>query len=130
DNCEHLVQECAQLSERLLKACPNLTILATSREPLNVAGEQIWRVPSLLPPDPERLSKQEQDLPGRLMDYDACRLFVERARGQQQSFVLTHSNAPAVAQVCHRLDGIPLAIELAAARVRTLPVEQIVTRLD
>jgi predicted ATPase/transcriptional regulator with XRE-family HTH domain/Tfp pilus assembly protein PilF len=124
DNCEHLVQACAELAEALLSACPELRILATSREPLGVAGEVTRRVPSLTvppppPPPPEQLSQ-----------YEAVRLFVERAVAARADFRVTNANAPAVAQVCWRLDGIPLAIELAAAWVRTLSVEQLAARLD
>ncbi len=125
DNCEHLVAACATLAAALLRAGPNLRILATSREPLGVAGETPWRVPSLGLPDPQRLPPIET-----LTDCEAVRLFHERATTILPTFALTHQNAPSVAQVCRRLDGIPLAIELAAARVRALPVEQIARRLD
>jgi predicted ATPase/DNA-binding SARP family transcriptional activator len=111
DNCEHLVDACAELAERLLKGCPIVRILATSREALGVAGEQAWLVPPLL-------------------DADAARLFLERARAVLPAFVVNDTNAPAVAQICRRLDGIPLAIELAAARVRVLAPQQIAARLD
>jgi predicted ATPase/DNA-binding CsgD family transcriptional regulator len=125
DNCEHLIQACAELADRLLRACPRLTILATSREPLGIAGETTWRVPSLALPDAERPPATD-DL-GR---YEAIRLFVERARAALPDFRLTDRNARAVAQVCQRLDGIPLALELAAARVRGLSVEQLAAGLD
>lgn len=125
DNCEHLVEPCAALVDRLLRACPKVQILATSREPLGIAGETVFRVPSLPLPDPERLPPIEQ-----LVHYEAIRLFLDRALAVQPSYVVTERNAPALAQVCHRLDGIPLAIELAAARVGTLTVEQIAARLD
>ena len=126
DNCEHLVQTCAELAEALLGACPALRMLATSREPLGVAGEVTWRVPSLgLPPPPPPQPPLEQ-----LSQYAAVRLFVERAVAARPDFQVTNTNAPAVAQVCWRLDGIPLAIELAAAWVRTLSVEQLAARLD
>jgi predicted ATPase/class 3 adenylate cyclase/Tfp pilus assembly protein PilF len=130
DNCEHLVAACARLVDALRSTCPHVTILATSREPLGVAGERCWRVPSLLTPTPADLPLEEKDLAAVLMEYDACRLFVERAVLQRHEFVLTRRNASALASVCHRLDGIPLAIELAAARVRSLSVEEIDGRLD
>jgi predicted ATPase/DNA-binding SARP family transcriptional activator len=125
DNCEHLIVACAQLVEALLRTCPNLGVLATSREPLHIAGELTWRVPSLSLPDPRRLPSLAD-----LAQNEAVRLFVERTRAVLPSYTLTAQNARAVAQVCYRLDGIPLAIELAAARVNMLPVEQIVVRLD
>jgi predicted ATPase/DNA-binding CsgD family transcriptional regulator len=125
DNCEHLVEAVAQLVCALLGHCPHLRILVTSREPLAVAGEVTWHVPPLSLPDPEqRLS------PVALLRSDAIRLFVERATGVLPSFRLTAENAGAVAEVCHHLDGIPLAIELAAARTNLLRVEQIAGRLD
>jgi len=124
DNCEHLVEACATLVAALLQACPGLRVLATSRETLGVPGETVWRVPSLSFPDPRQLPPQDA-----LMEYEAVRLFVERAAAVQQNFALTPENARAVADVCRRLDGIPLAIELAAARIPTLPVEEIAVRL-
>src|SRR5579884_1029708 len=130
DNCEHLVADCAHLADTLLRACPNLRIVATSRQPLNIPGEMVWRVPSLGQPDPHTLPLAEKDLAAVLLDYDAVRLFVERARAHRSDFALTRQNGPAVAAVCHRLDGIPLALELAAARVRALSVEQMEARLS
>lgn len=130
DNCEHLLDACAALTDALLRSCPQVQILATSREPLHVAGERIWHVPSLVAPKPEALVGEEKEVTGRLMDYDAPRLFVERALVQRQDFALTRRNVPLVAHLCRRLDGIPLAIELAAARVRSLSVEEINNRLD
>ena len=124
DNCEHLSEACAVLADRLLRACPRLTILATSRETLGVAGEVTWRVPSLSLPEPQRLVSVD-----RLLEYEAVRLFVERARFARTDFTLTDENAAAVVQICRELDGIPLAIELAATRVRGLAVEQIAQRL-
>jgi predicted ATPase/DNA-binding CsgD family transcriptional regulator len=124
DNCEHLIPACAALAAALLAGCPALRILATSRETLGVAGELRFPVPSLSLPDPARLPPAEQ-----LMQYEAVRLFVERAAFQQPKFTLTGENAAAVVDVCRRLDGMPLAIELAAARVRVLSVEQIADRL-
>ena len=125
DNCEHLIAACASLAADILRSCPDVHLLASSREPLNVAGEQTYRVPSLSLPDP----KQAQTVEG-LSQYEAARLFIERAQAVQPSFSVTDANAPAVAQVCFRLDGIPLAIELAAARVRSLSAEEINRRLD
>jgi predicted ATPase/class 3 adenylate cyclase len=125
DNCEHLVAACAALAGLLLRRCPQLQILATSREALGVAGERLFRVPSLSAPDPRQRVPVES-----LTQYEAVRLFIDRAVMSQPSFAVTNANAPAVAQICHRLDGIPLAIELAAARVKVLTAEQIMERLD
>ncbi len=124
DNCEHLIQTCALLVETLLHACPALHILATSREALNVRGERLYLVPTLTTPDP---AQADQDA---LPRYEAVRLFVERAQAALPGFELTNDNMLAVALVCHQLDGIPLAIELAAARVKALRVEQIAARLE
>lgn len=124
DNCEHLVSAVAALTDRLLRACPGLSILTTSREPLAVEGEVTWRVPSL--PVPPGASEE----PDAVRQYDAVRLFIERAVQARPNFAVTNENAPAVAQICHRLDGIPLAIELAAARTRLLPPERIAAELD
>ena len=125
DNCEHLIEAVVRLVDALLDSCPGLRVLATSRETLSAAGEVAWVVPSLTVPDPQRPST-----PQELEAYESVRLFVERARQRDPSFVLTPRNGPAVAQVCRRLEGIPLAIELAAARIGVLPVEQIAERLD
>lgn len=125
DNCEHLIGACATLADALLRACPNLRILATSREALGIAGETCWPVPSLSLPAASHLPPVEE-----LLRYEAVRLFVERAAAVLPGFAPTERNAPAVADVCQKLDGIPLAIELAAARVRVLTVEQIAERLD
>ncbi len=125
DNCEHLVAACAHLASALLRACPNLKILATSREALGIAGEVTYHVPPLSRPDPRRLLSIEQ-----LAQFESVRLFVERGVYSQPRFALTDANAKAVAHICHRLDGIPLAIELAAARVKVLTVDQIAARLD
>jgi predicted ATPase len=125
DNCEHVVAACAQLAEALLRSCANLRILATSREALNIPGESAWRVPSLSLPEPGRLPPVES-----LVQYEAVRLFVERTLAALPGFTVTDRNAPAVVQVCHQLDGIPLAIELAAGQAKVLSVEQIATRLD
>ena len=130
DNCEHLLPACASLADTLLKACLQVRLLATSREALGLMGEQVYRVPSLFAPDPQQLPREEKALAALVSEYEAVRLFVERARLQSLEFVLTRHNAEPVASVCHRLDGIPLAIELAAARVRSLSVEDINARLD
>jgi predicted ATPase/class 3 adenylate cyclase len=123
DNCEHLIDACAQLSEALLLACPDLAIIASSREALGIEGESAYRVPSLSMPDAKNgLQAIEESESGRL--------FVKRAAAIQPDFKLTDTNAPAVAQICQRLDGIALAIELAASRVKMLKPEQIASRLD
>jgi predicted ATPase/class 3 adenylate cyclase/Tfp pilus assembly protein PilF len=123
DCCEHLLTACARLADALLRAGPDVQIVATSREPLRTAGEQTVLLPPLSLPDPT------VEL-GTLLRADAVRLFVERARSRQPDFAVTADNAPAVAKVCTRLDGIPLALELAAARVGTLPLGTIADRLD
>src|SRR5918998_147747 len=125
DNCEHLIEACATLAEALLRSCPELRVLATSREALGITGEVAWHVPSLSLPDVRRLPDIES-----LPRYESARLFVERAAAVKPTFALTEHNAPAVARVCYRLDGIPLAIELAAARTKVLSVEEISERLD
>ncbi len=123
DNCEHLVEPVAALAERLLRAAPGLRLLATSQEPLAVAGEVVWSVPPLEVPD------RAADLPA-LGRSGAVRLFVARASAADRTFALDESNAPAVGVLCRRLDGIPLALELAATRVRALGVHGLVDRLD
>ncbi|MGQ0600404.1 MAG: ATP-binding protein [Anaerolineales bacterium] len=125
DNCEHVIQACAELAETLLRACPKLKLLATSREALNIAGETVLNVPSLSQPEAHPFV----DAAGA-MQSEAVRLFVDRARAVKPDFKLTNSNAPAVAQICLRLDGIPLAIELAAARLRAMSLEQMAVRLE
>jgi predicted ATPase/class 3 adenylate cyclase len=126
DNCEHILAACRDLAAALLRTCPHVRILATSREGLGLPGEMVWRVPSLsVPEDIRHLPRPEE-----LLLYDAVRLFVDRAVTTTPGFTVTSENAPAVAHVCRRLDGIPLAIELAAARVKVLAVEQIAVRLD
>jgi len=122
DNCEHLVDTCAQFAEALLDACPNLRLLATSREPLRITAELTWRVPSLAVPD-------LQASPAELLRTPAVQLFLERAQAVQADFPAA-GRARTVAQICIQLDGLPLAIELAAARVRTLGVEDILSHLD
>jgi predicted ATPase/DNA-binding NarL/FixJ family response regulator len=125
DSCEHLIGPCADIAERFLRACPKLRILATSREPLRIAGESTWTVPALPVPDPRRLPPAE-----RLADYEGVRLFVERAGSVLPDFTVTERNAPSIADVCWHLDGLPLALELAAAWVKTLNPEQIAARLE
>jgi predicted ATPase/DNA-binding SARP family transcriptional activator len=125
DNCEHLVQSCAELAHGLLTAGAELHILATSREALNIPGEAAWQVPTLSLPEPDTMPPLEA-----LARYAAIRLFVERAAAARPGFVLDHDNAAAVTSICRRLDGLPLAIELAAARVRTMSAEESLQRLD
>jgi non-specific serine/threonine protein kinase len=125
DNCEHLLDACARLTAALLGACPALTVLATSRESLGVDGERSWRVPPLAAPP-----AGSHETPEVVVTYEAVRLFSERAADAQADFAVTAGNAPAVAEVCRRLDGLPLALELAAARLRALTVNQVRERLD
>ncbi|NWJ46743.1 MAG: tetratricopeptide repeat protein [Chloroflexi bacterium] len=126
DNCEHLLEECARLSSNILASCPDLRILATSREALMIDGETTLRVPSLPVPALFNLP----DNPEQLAGYEAVRLFLERARQAVPDFKLNGKTARPVVQICVRLDGIPLALELAAARLRSLTVEQLTERLD
>jgi non-specific serine/threonine protein kinase len=153
DNCEHLITASAELAETLLRASAGLTILATSREALGIAGETTWRVPSLTLPDPDlevrlppsRAKRAAASLAeanggggtpdptnrsGDLLAYEAIQLLVARAAAVDSGFTITSGNAGTVADVCRRLDGIPLAIELAAARLKVLSIEQIHARLD
>jgi predicted ATPase/class 3 adenylate cyclase len=125
DNCEHLLAACAELVEALLRSCSSLCILASSRESLGIAGETSYQVPSLSLPDLKQLPPAEA-----LIQFEAARLFADRATAALPAFRLTEQNATAVARVCSQLDGIPLAIELAAARVKVLPVAKIAERLD
>jgi predicted ATPase/DNA-binding SARP family transcriptional activator len=125
DNCEHLLDACAQLATRLLQQCPDIRLLTTSREVLSIAGEIAYRVPSLFAPDPDKLTS-----PAELAQVESVQLFAERAAAVLAGFNLSQQTLPAVARICYRLDGIPLAIELAAARVGVLSVEQIAARLD
>jgi predicted ATPase/class 3 adenylate cyclase len=125
DNCEHLLDTCASLAGALLKTCFKLQILATSREPIGVAGEKVWQVSPLGTPAPARTMSLQW-----LCQFEAVRLFRDRAVAVQPRFALTDANAPAVAQICWRLDGIPLAIELAAARISALSAAQIAERLQ
>ncbi|HLY66041.1 MAG TPA: BTAD domain-containing putative transcriptional regulator, partial [Chloroflexota bacterium] len=125
DNCEHLLGACGELAAALLRACPSVQLLATSRERLGIAGEQVYRVPSLSLPDLNDAFSVES-----LQRHESVRLFVARACLIRPDFRVSPQNASAVAHVCHRLDGIPLALELAAARVRSLSVEDLQRRLD
>ena len=124
DNCEHLLDACATLAGALLKTCFNLRILATSREAIGITGESIFQVPSLATPDPGATMSL-----GSLCQFEAVRLFKDRAVAVQSRFALTDATAPAVAQICWRVEGIPLAIELAAARMSALSTAQIAERL-
>ncbi len=125
DNCEHLIVACAELADVLIRSCARLKILSTSREGLNVPGEALMPVPSLRVP-------LEDPLPplGELREYESIRLFVDRSAAFQSSFALSEDNAADVVRICRRLDGIPLALELAAARVRSLSVAQVAQKLD
>src|SRR5215472_7656899 len=123
DNCEHLIDACAQVCQRLLDASPGLTLIATSREPLRVAAETVWQVPPL------SVAPAELDAADDANRYEAIRLFADRAAASLPGFTLGPANVGAVVSLCRALDGMPLAIELAAARVRALSVEQIAERL-
>jgi predicted ATPase/DNA-binding SARP family transcriptional activator len=123
DNCEHVIDAAAKIADQLVRGCPGMTLVATSREPLGIEGEHLYRVPPLFVPP------ASAD-PGRLLASDAVRLFAERARQQCSDFAVSPDNASTVGRLCRRLDGIPLAIELAAARLRTLPLDEIDHRLD
>ncbi|HMQ70586.1 MAG TPA: tetratricopeptide repeat protein [Ignavibacteria bacterium] len=125
DNCEQIIHSCAELAERLLSFCPRLKIIATSRESLNCRGEKTYRIPPLAIPDPDKINTPEE-----LAQYESVRLFIERALAVNPKFRVNNENASAMAEVCSRLDGIPLAIELAAARTKILTVEKIFERLD
>src|SRR5579875_2147363 len=125
DNCEHLAGACADLVETLLQSCPDLRILATSREPLRVPGEVTWPVPPLaLPPTDRPLPLED------LAQVESVALFVDRARARRPSFTLTLANAPAIIAICRHLEGLPLALELAAAQIGALPPEQLAARLE
>jgi predicted ATPase len=125
DNCEHVLLAVAQLADALLRAAPDLTILATSREPLRVAGEVVFRVPSMAIPDPEqRLTPEE------LLRYEAVQLLSDRAAAAMPDFAVDAENAADIARICFRLDGLPLALELAAARIGALGTATLAERLD
>src|SRR6185437_13690937 len=125
DNCEHLLDAAAVLADQVLAACPQVHILATSREPLNITGEMLWPVgPLTLPPD------GREPVPAEVAACASVRLLVQRARAARPGFEVTAANAAAVASICRALDGMPLAIELAAARLRAMAPEQVAARLD
>ncbi|MBC7805228.1 MAG: adenylate/guanylate cyclase domain-containing protein [Akkermansiaceae bacterium] len=149
DNCEHLITECARFVRALCAACHGVSVLSTSREPLNVAGEQIYRVTPLAAPSPMNVAGGNEwgthEMLGQinstgdhsshptaysLSQYEAVRLFIERAELQRPDFAVTNANAPTVAELCYRLDGVPLAIELAAGRLRAMSLDEITARLD
>jgi predicted ATPase/DNA-binding SARP family transcriptional activator len=134
DNCEHLVTAAARLADRILAACPQVRILATSREPLSITGEALWTVgPLTLPPDPAVTSDDAERAGSPAPatgDFAAVRLLSQRAGAVVPGFEVTAANAAAVARICRALDGMPLAIELAAARLRTMAPEQVAARLD
>ena len=125
DNCEQFVSECSSLAEDLLSKCPSLKIIATSREALNCFGEQTYRLPSLSLP-----GNAKDITPENLTQYESVRLFIERALLVNVNFRVNNNNTPALAEICNKLDGIPLAIELAAARIKMLSLEKIHERLD
>ena len=125
DNCEHLIESCAHLCSTILRTCPGVVILATSRESLEIEGERAFRVPSLPMPGRDQVPDLEA-----VRQYAAIQLFEARAEAALPGFLLTSENLPAVMQVCARLDGVPLAIELAAARVKLLQVQEVAQRLD
>jgi predicted ATPase/class 3 adenylate cyclase len=125
DNCEHLLDACASLADAIVRRCANVKILATSREALGIGGEQAYRVPSLSLPDPN-----EPQTPESVAQCESVRLFVDRAALVRAGFGVTAENAATLASICSRLDGIPLAIELAAARARSLSVEEIESKLN
>jgi predicted ATPase/class 3 adenylate cyclase len=124
DNCEHLIDAAAKFCDQLIRRCPKVAILATSREPLGLDGERVYRVPSL------SLPAQDADTAGAVGACDAVRLFAERARIHHPGFVLDDADAPVAASVCRRLDGMPLALELAAARLSSMSLQQVSQRLD
>jgi predicted ATPase/class 3 adenylate cyclase len=125
DNCEHLLDACAQLADTLVRQCPQVTMIASSREALGIGGEQAYRVPSLSLPDPK-----QAHTPASVAPFEAVQLFTDRAVLARSDFAVTAQNASAIASICYRLDGIPLAIELAAARLRSLSVEEINRNLN
>jgi predicted ATPase/serine/threonine protein kinase len=127
DNCEHLVEACGDLTLRLLPNCPGVRILTTSRSALSVPGERLWHIPTLAIPEDAELASGTVETWGQ---YDAIRLFEDRAVAARENFRLTDRNGALIAQICRRLDGIPLAIELAAARVAALSLEGILSRLE
>jgi len=125
NNCEHLVSTCAQLADQLLSACAGLKIMTTSREALDILGETIWQVPSLTLPDAQVRLELE-----RLCEFESTRLFADRAQSVKPGFEMTDQNSESVVQICRRLSGMPLAIELAAARIKIMSTDEIASRLD
>lgn len=125
DNAEHVVTACAEFVSELMRQCPDVRVLVTSREPLYLSGETVWQVPPLTLPESGHASSLES-----LSMYEGVRLFLDRAAAALPGFAVTYENAPVIAEICHQLDGIPLALELAAARVNVLTVEQIAERLS
>jgi predicted ATPase len=125
DNCEHFITTCAEFTEKLMKSVPSITILITSREALNIPGELAWRVPSLSLPKMDLIHKFEE-----ISKFESIELFQDRAKSSLPSFQLTDQNIEAIIKICQRLDGIPLAIELAAARIKLFSPEAILQRLD
>lgn len=132
DNCEQLIEPVAKVSDRLLRAAPGLRILATSQEPLGLGGEVLWNVPPLEVPGSAHLQpgRAAEDVLAGIREFSAVRLFVARAVAAAPGFALDADNVPAVAAICRRLDGIPLALELAATKVRALGVHELLRRLD
>src|SRR5215469_13724368 len=132
DNCEHLTTACREVAGRLLAACPRLHILATSREPLGADGESRWPLPPLTVPQTDGPGAQQTGQPGtqELAGSEAVQFFADRARAVLPGFEITDDNAELIGQLCRRLDGLPLAIELAAAKLRVLAVSQVLTALD
>ena len=123
DNCEHLVSACAKVADALMRSCPNLALLATSREPLGIDGEQLYRIPSMATPS-------DGDDARAIQASEAVRLFADRAAAQGVQLAWDEPAAELIGRICRRLDGIPLAIELAAARLRVLPAAELEARLD
>jgi predicted ATPase/DNA-binding SARP family transcriptional activator len=130
DNCEHLVESAAVCAASLLASCPSVRILATSRRPLAISGESLWRVPSLTLPEEVQVAPPGESRLSAIASSGAVRLFAERAAESAPGFALTEENATTIARICRRLDGIPLALELAAARLRAMTVEQVDERLE
>ena len=127
DNCEHLIDACAELAAGLTSQGPDLRILATSRQPLAVAGETIYPISGLAWPSSIR---ELEDQPRDIFQYDAVRLFVERARAISPNFSITPENGRSLVEICRRLDGLPLALELASARINVLTIDEITARLN
>lgn len=130
DNCEHLHSACADFATDILRHCPDIKLLATSRHSLGISGEVAWGVPPLTTINPSRDLFQVSDPAHTVSQYESVKLFIDRATSVKSGFRVTKQNAPAIAQICWRLDGIPLAIELAAARSKVLSPDQIAARLD